>query len=99
MDDITLKCVEQGCGKDFIFRVKDQLFFQEQGFTPPKRCVDCRAKKKANHPKDQQPRVERQYQPRYVQPAIPQPEMTMHDWNDSPSVPRRRQFKDRDRRY
>lgn len=46
--DITLTCIEASCKKPFIFRVKDQLFYEEQNFTPPKRCFDCRAAKKAN---------------------------------------------------
>lgn len=40
----TLKCVD--CGTDFNFGDKDQAFYQEMGFTPPKRCKPCRLKKK-----------------------------------------------------
>ena len=41
----TLTCEE--CGKDFIFTAGEQEFYEEKGFTPPKRCPDCRAAKKA----------------------------------------------------
>ena len=43
--DKTLTCEE--CGKDFIFTAGEQEFYEEKGFTPPKRCPDCRAAKKA----------------------------------------------------
>ncbi len=41
----TLNCEE--CGKDFIFTAGEQEFYEEKGFTPPKRCPECRAAKKA----------------------------------------------------
>ena len=43
MEDKTLTCV---CGEEFIFTAGEQKFYEEKGFTPPKRCPDCRAKKK-----------------------------------------------------
>ncbi len=43
--DKTLSCEE--CGKDFIFTAGEQEFYEEKGFTPPKRCPECRAAKKA----------------------------------------------------
>ncbi len=44
--DKTLTCVD--CNAEFIFTVKEQEFYEEKGFTnEPKRCADCRAKKKA----------------------------------------------------
>ena len=43
--DKTLNCEE--CGKDFIFTAGEQEFYEEKGFTPPKRCPECRAAKKA----------------------------------------------------
>jgi len=43
--DKTLPCEE--CGKDFTFTAGEQEFYEEKGFTPPKRCPDCRAAKKA----------------------------------------------------
>lgn len=43
--DKSLNCEE--CGKDFIFTAGEQEFYEEKGFTPPKRCPECRAAKKA----------------------------------------------------
>lgn len=51
MQDKTIKC---GCGKDFVFRVKDQVFFKkmvDEGkfkgpYTEPRKCQDCRLKRK-----------------------------------------------------
>lgn len=40
------KLVCQDCGKEFVFSGKDQKFFEEKGYQPPKRCPDCRSKKK-----------------------------------------------------
>jgi len=43
--DKSLPCEE--CGKDFVFTAGEQEFYEEKGFTPPKRCQECRAAKKA----------------------------------------------------
>lgn len=43
--DETIKCVD--CGADFQFSQKDAAFYAEQQFQKPKRCHDCRKKKKA----------------------------------------------------
>ncbi len=46
MQDITLTCKD--CGKEFVFTVGEQEFYQEKGFTnQPTRCIDCRKAKKA----------------------------------------------------
>lgn len=42
---ITVQCAE--CHQEFIFSVGEQQFFAERNFTPPKRCPDCRAARKA----------------------------------------------------
>ena len=42
--DKTLKCEE--CGANFTFTAGEQEFYTEKGFTPPKRCQDCRQAKK-----------------------------------------------------
>lgn len=34
------------CGQSFVFTDREQAFFQEKGFNPPKRCKTCRDKKK-----------------------------------------------------
>lgn len=45
MEDITLTCSD--CDDDFIFTIGEQEFFEEKGFDEPKRCKDCRDRKKA----------------------------------------------------
>ena len=45
MEDKTLNCVE--CGEDFPFSADEQQFYEERGFTEPKRCKPCRQKMKA----------------------------------------------------
>lgn len=42
--DKTLSCMD--CKADFLFSEGEQKFFTEKGFTPPKRCKDCRRKKR-----------------------------------------------------
>ncbi len=46
MKDIIQKCVEISCGKDFIINVMEQDFFTRKNLPFPKRCKDCRAKRK-----------------------------------------------------
>ena len=47
MEDKTLVC--QDCGKDFVFTAGEQEFYKEKGLqSEPKRCKECRDKKKAN---------------------------------------------------
>ena len=43
--DKTLTCVD--CGAQFVFTAAEQEFYAQKGFTnEPKRCKDCREKKK-----------------------------------------------------
>ena len=42
--DQHLTCAD--CGHDFVWSAKDQEFFAEKGFQPPRRCKDCRRAKK-----------------------------------------------------
>jgi len=42
--DIQLTCSD--CGQDFTFTAADQAFFQERGYSTPKRCKNCRMAKK-----------------------------------------------------
>lgn len=45
--DQTLKCAD--CGNDFVWTAAEQDFYQQKGFqNSPKRCPECRAKKKAD---------------------------------------------------
>lgn len=45
-EDKELQCVE--CSATYVFSAGDQEFFAEKGFTPPKRCPECRSARKAN---------------------------------------------------
>jgi len=42
--DMSLTCSD--CGQDFTFTAADQAFFQERGYSTPKRCKNCRQAKK-----------------------------------------------------
>lgn len=44
MPNIDLNCVD--CGNGFFFSERDQAFYAEQNFSPPKRCWQCRQKRK-----------------------------------------------------
>jgi len=44
MQDLQLTCSD--CGQEFTFSGEDQAFFQERGYSTPKRCKACRAAKK-----------------------------------------------------
>lgn len=44
MADMQLKCID--CGNDFTFLEKEQSFFAQKGLSQPKRCKDCRVKKR-----------------------------------------------------
>lgn len=46
--DKTIVCKD--CGKEFVFTVGEQEFYEEKGFTnEPVRCKECRAAKKAKY--------------------------------------------------
>lgn len=42
--DVKIKCKD--CGEEFVFTEKDQKFYEEKGFEPPKRCRNCRNARK-----------------------------------------------------
>lgn len=41
-----IKCID--CGKEFEFSPAEQKYYVEKGFSFPKRCPECRDKKKAD---------------------------------------------------
>src|SRR5207253_9152643 len=44
-NDKTLNCAD--CGQEFVFSKNEQAFYAERGFTnEPKRCTNCRDKRK-----------------------------------------------------
>ena len=44
MEDKTLVCDK--CGKECAFTAGEQEFYQQKGFTEPKKCKECRDKAK-----------------------------------------------------
>ena len=44
MSDQALIC--QDCGAEFVFAEGEQAWFAQKGYQPPKRCQECRKKKK-----------------------------------------------------
>lgn len=44
MEDKNLIC--EDCNQEFVFTASEQEFFQEKGFSAPKRCKACREKRK-----------------------------------------------------
>ena len=42
--DKTLTCAD--CGKEFTWSASEQEFFAEKKFAPPKRCLDCRKRRR-----------------------------------------------------
>lgn len=45
-EDKTLTCID--CGNDFTFTAGEQEFYKQKGLdNEPKRCKDCRDKKKS----------------------------------------------------
>lgn len=44
--NITQSC--QDCGGTFVFHGREQLLFRERGFSAPKRCPDCRKRKRVS---------------------------------------------------
>ncbi len=46
--DRTLQCAD--CNRTFTFTAGEQEFYQERGYSDPRRCPDCRAARKAGRP-------------------------------------------------
>lgn len=47
MEDIKIRCKD--CGSEFVFSAKDQLFYEQKGFSRPIRCKSCRELKKKGY--------------------------------------------------
>jgi hypothetical protein len=43
--DETIRCSD--CSLDFVFTAGEQAFYQDRGFTKPRRCKPCRDQRKA----------------------------------------------------
>jgi len=46
MGDQHIPCEEHGCSEVIIFTERDQKFYEERGWSPPKRCKPHREEKK-----------------------------------------------------
>ena len=46
LQDETLTCGD--CGIQFTFTTREQVFYRERGFVPPRRCRICREKRKSS---------------------------------------------------
>ncbi len=44
MGDQTIDCVE--CGRQFVWTYGEQRYYGERGLSPPKRCENCRARRR-----------------------------------------------------
>lgn len=55
--DITIRCID--CGSDFTVTVADQIYYEQIGFTAPKRCKACRKAKKARYEMQQKTEADR----------------------------------------
>lgn len=40
-------CIEPKCNKPFVISLKEKKFYEEKGWELPKRCKECRQKRKA----------------------------------------------------
>jgi hypothetical protein len=47
MSETEHKCIEKGCNKTFVITEGEEQFYTDKGFYLPKRCPDCRAKRRA----------------------------------------------------
>ena len=47
MDDQDQTCECKDCSAEFVFTVGEKRFYESNGFQPPKRCKECRNKRKA----------------------------------------------------
>lgn len=41
---MALVCID--CGEDFEFTIGEKKFYKEKGFSPPRRCKNCRYKRR-----------------------------------------------------
>lgn len=46
----VITCMD--CAQDFPFSTSEAAFYAERGFTPPKRCRECRARRKRERDDD-----------------------------------------------
>lgn len=51
--DRSLQCAD--CGRTYTFTSGEQEFYQERGYSEPRRCPDCRAARKTSRPGGERP--------------------------------------------
>lgn len=49
MNIVDIQAICTDCQSDYLFTYREQRFFQEQGWPPPKRCKECRLKRKRRY--------------------------------------------------
>ena len=47
LEGTNLTCAE--CKNTFLFETGEQQFYKMRGLTPPKRCTNCRGKRRRHH--------------------------------------------------
>lgn len=50
LTDTKINCVD--CDVEFILSLGEQRWFKDKGFSMPKRCPDCRARRKEDREKE-----------------------------------------------
>ena len=53
MNDNDIKIICADCKTEFAFTERDQKFYAEKGYVQPKRCKQCRIKKKRERENNQ----------------------------------------------
>lgn len=63
MNEIAKKCIEPDCGAAFTMTEEQVLWFEKKGFQLPKRCKECRERKKRENgsPFGEVARIKRKY--------------------------------------
>ena len=51
-EDVQIQCAE--CGKTFVFTVDDQEYHEQKGYSAPKRCMECRQKRRMDRRQSRQ---------------------------------------------
>ncbi len=58
--DKTIRCIQ--CNSEFLFTEREQKYYQDRGFSIPKRCPDCRKERKLNRETAQQARRTKKFE-------------------------------------
>jgi len=58
--DKTIRCIQ--CNSEFLFTEREQKYYQDRGFSIPKRCPNCRKERKLNRETAQQARRTKKFE-------------------------------------